>query len=145
MAKNRCSALYLHAIMMHGEAFTEHLFPLELTIGMLENSGAERRHQIGKVHFRKSLAGGGKQYLGMASYENRTAFLTMRGVLIWQLGQDLLAREIAKLAQLPLPLKVSNRARAASGYAAQLCSNLPSMVQHNHSLEDTQHQAVAMD
>ena len=73
----------------------EHLLPLNLTIGMLENSGAERRHQIGKVHFRKSLAGGGKQYSGMASHENRTAFLTLRGVLIWQFGRDLLAQEIA--------------------------------------------------
>jgi uncharacterized membrane protein len=145
MPKNRCGALYLHTLMMHGGAFMAHLLPLELTIGMLENSGAERRHQIGKVHFRKSLAGGGKQYLGMASHENRTAFLTMRGVLIWQLGRDLLAQEIAKLAQLPQPLKESNRARAACGYAARLCSNMPSMVRHNHPVEDTQHQSGAMD
>ncbi len=60
MPKNRCGALYLHTLTTHGGAFMEHLLPLKLTIGMLENSGAERRHEIGKVHrdFHKSLAGG---------------------------------------------------------------------------------------
>jgi hypothetical protein len=48
MPKNRRDALYLHTLMMHGGAFMEHLLPLKLTIGILENSGAERRHQTGK-------------------------------------------------------------------------------------------------
>jgi hypothetical protein len=117
MPQNRCGALYLHTLMMHGGAFMEHLLPLKLTIGMLENSGAERRHQIGKVHFRKSLAGGGKQYSGMASHENRTAFLTMRGVLIWQFGRDMLAQEIARQEQAPTPEMESGRKRAAGGYS----------------------------
>jgi uncharacterized membrane protein len=142
MPKYRCGALYLHTIMMHGGAFMQHLLPLELTIGMLENSGAERRHQIGKVHFRKSLAGGGKQYLGMASHENRTAFLTMRGVLIWQFGRDLLAREIAKLAQAPLPLKESHRSRGATGYAGTFCAGIPPP---DHAVEGPQHQDRGMD
>ncbi len=77
MPKNRRDTLYLHTLMMQGGAFMEHFLPLKLTIRILENSGAERRHQIGKAHFRKSLAGRGKQYSGMASNENRTAFLTM--------------------------------------------------------------------
>ena len=142
MPKNRCGALYLHTIMMHGGAFMQHLLPLELTIGMLENSGAERRHQIGKVHFRKSLAGGGKQYLGMASHENRTAFLTMRGVLIWQFGRDLLAREIAKLAQAQPPLKESHRSRGGTGYAGTFCAGIPPP---SHSVEGPQHQDRGMD
>jgi hypothetical protein len=116
MPKNRCGALYLHTLMMHGGAFMEHLLPLKLTIGMLENSGAERRHQIGKVHFRKSLAGGGKQYTGMASHENRTAFLTLRGVLIWSFGRDLLAQEIAREDLRPATAKVSCRGRTDVGY-----------------------------
>ena len=120
MPKNRCGALYLHTIMMHGGAFMSHLLPLKLTIGMLENSGAERRHQIGKVHFRKSLAGGGRLYSGMASNENRTAYLTIRGVHIWQYGRDLLAHEIAKMEDSPTPTKVSCRGRAACGYTTQL-------------------------
>lgn len=122
MPKNRCGALYLHTIMMHGGAFMEHLLPLNLTIGMLENSGAERRHQIGKVHFRKSLAGGGKLYSGMASHENRTAFLTLRGVLIWQFGRDLLAQMIAKEEQGPAISREPCRGRDACGYASVLCN-----------------------
>ena len=122
MPKNRCGALYLHTIMMHGGAFMEHLLPLNLTIGMLENSGAERRHQIGKVHFRKSLAGGGKLYSGMASHENRTAFLTLRGVLIWQFGRDLLAQLIAKEEQGPAISREPCRGRDACGYASALCN-----------------------
>jgi hypothetical protein len=137
MPKNRCGALYLHTLMMHGGAFMEHLLPLKLTIGMLENSGAERRHQIGKVHFRKSLAGGGKQYSGMASNENRTAFLTMRGVLIWQLGRDLLALEIAKEQQKPAPDKISCRGRSASGYSGEL-SKIATHVVPTHSEQSNQ-------
>ena len=122
MPKNRCGALYLHTLTMHGGAFMEHLLPLKLTIGMLENSGAERRHQIGKVHFRKSLAGGGKQYAGMASNQNRTAFLTLRGVQIWQFGRDLLAQEIAREEQRSASAKVSEscRGRTDIGYNSTL-------------------------
>ena len=120
MPKNRCGALYLHTIMMHGGAFMSHLLPLKLTIGMLENSGAERRHQIGKVHFRKSLAGGGRLYSGMASNENRTAYLTLRGVHIWQFGRDLLAHRIAQMEDSPTPTKSSCRGRAACGFMARI-------------------------
>jgi hypothetical protein len=65
-----CGALYLHTIMM--QAFMSHHLQLKLTIGMLENLGAERSHQIGKVHFRKSLARWGRFYSGMEPNENRT-------------------------------------------------------------------------
>ena len=120
MPKNRCGALYLHTLMMHGGAFMEHLLPLKLTIGMLENSGAERRHQIGKVHFRKSLAGGGKQYSGMTAHQNRSAYLTIRGVLIWQYGRDLVALEEMKLAEAPTPDRPTCRGRNQAGWANQL-------------------------
>ena len=152
MPKNRCGALYLHTLTMHGGAFMEHLLPLKLTIGMLENSGAERRHQIGKVHFRKSLAGGGKQYAGMASHENRTAFLTLRGVLIWQFGRDLLAQAIAREKERSASAKVpeSCRGRADIGYHNTLakiatppgpCRCEP----ENQSLEGLQNQDMDLD
>jgi hypothetical protein len=120
MPKNRCGALYLHTIMMHGGAFMEHLLPLKLTIGMLENSGAERRHQVGKVYFRKSLGGGGKQYLNMAVHQNRSALLTLRGILIWQYGRDLVALEEMKLSDASTPVKASCRRRDDSGWGTQL-------------------------
>ena len=140
MPKNRCGALYLHTLMMHGGAFMEHLLPLKLTIGMLENSGAERRHQIGKVHFRKSLAGGGRHYLGSASNQNRSAYLTIRGVLIWQFGRDLLAQEIAKEEQGPAPLKQSCRSRNACGYHGAL-----STIARNQSVEEPHDQDMDLD
>jgi len=54
---NRCTPLYLHTIMMHGGDFMKYLLQSELTIGMLENSGAERLPQIGKIQFKKTLSG----------------------------------------------------------------------------------------
>ena len=144
MPKNRCGALYLHTLMMHGGAFMEHLLPLKLTIGMLENSGAERRHQIGKVHFRKSLAGGGRHYSGTASNQNRTAYLTLRGVLIWQFGRDLLAQEIAIEEQGPAPLRESSRRRDACGYINAL-STIARNQQQNQSVEGPQDQDMDLD
>jgi len=88
---NRCSTFYLHTLMMHGGEFMEYCLERGVTIGMLENSGAERRHEIGRVMFKKSLSGGGKAYHGMRVCENRSAYLTLRGILIWQYGRDMLA------------------------------------------------------
>ena len=120
MPKNRLGSLYLHTIMMHGGDFMEHLLPMRLTIGMLENSGAERRHQIGKVHFRKSLGGGGSKYSGMTAHQNRSAYLTLRGVLIWQYGRDLVAVEEMRLSEAPTPAKVACRGRNDCGWTNQL-------------------------
>ncbi len=53
--------------------------------------GAERRHKIGRVQFKKALSGGGKAYLGTREYENRSAYLTLRWLLISQYGREMLA------------------------------------------------------
>ncbi len=55
-----------------------------LTIGMLENSGAdsERRHEIKKA---------GQQCRSTQWFENRSAYLTLRWLLIWQYGRDMLS------------------------------------------------------
>ena len=110
LPRNRCSALYLHTVMMHGGAFMTYLLRRNLTIGMLENSGAERRHQIGKVQFRKSLGGGGTLYFAMSGTEARSAYLTLRGLLIWQYGRDLLAYLLAEEQR-----KAQNDAAAEGG------------------------------
>ena len=99
LPRNRCSALYLHTIMMHGGAFMTYLLDRGLTIGMLENSGAERRHQIGKVMFRKALGGGGNLLLSFSGLGNLTAYLTLRGLLIWSYGRDMLAYFLAEEKQ----------------------------------------------
>ena len=46
----------------------EYCLERKQTIGMLENSGAERRHEIGRVQFKKALRGGGKAYRGTREY-----------------------------------------------------------------------------
>ena len=112
---NRCTPLYLHTIMMHGGDFMRYLLESELTIGMLENSGAERRHQIGKIQFKKTLSGGGRFYKGMVPCENRSAYFTLRGLLIWQYGRDYLAVEEA-LKKLRIKVKGSNRKREDDGW-----------------------------
>ncbi len=62
---NHSSTFYLHALMHHCGDFMEYCLRRKLTVGMLENSGAERRHEIGRVQFKKALSGGGKAYRGM--------------------------------------------------------------------------------
>jgi hypothetical protein len=68
-------------------------------------------------------------------------------VLIWKFGRVILAREIAKLAQAPLPLKESLRSRETTGYTGKFCAGIPppGVVCHNHSVEGPQHQDRDMD
>ena len=87
-----------------------HLLEKDLKIGMLENSGAERQHQIGKIQFKKALYGGGTLLKGMTLCENRSACLTFRGLLIWQYGRDIIATENA-LRKLEPTFKRLNRGR----------------------------------
>ena len=47
------------------------------------------------LHFRKSLGSGGTLYFALTGAENRSAYLTLRGLLIWQYGRDLLAYYLA--------------------------------------------------
>jgi hypothetical protein len=118
LPSNRCSAFYLHTLLMHGGDFMDFCLKRGLTIGMLENSGAERRHEVGRVQFKKSLSGGGKAYMGMKASENRSAYLTLRGLLIWQYGRDYLAFEAARAEYEALrsgPPK-ADRTRGGSGW-----------------------------
>ena len=113
---NRTTPFYLHTITMHGGEFMRYLLERDLTIGMLENSGAERRHQIGKIQFKKTLYGGGKLLKGMTPCENRSAYLTLRGLLIWQYGRDILATENA-IRKLETKNKGENRGRDDDGWS----------------------------
>jgi hypothetical protein len=118
LPRNRCSAFYLHTLTMHGGDFMNFCLARGLTVGMLENSGAERRHEIGRVQFKKSLSGGGKAYQGMKAKDNRSAYLTLRGLLIWQYGRDFVALQaaIAEFERLRRgPLK-ADRSRAGNGW-----------------------------
>lgn len=125
LPQNRCNSHYLHAIMMHAAEFQEYLLEIGLTLGMVENSGAERRHQIGKRQYLKSvgLVSGANQrfkmYQNLGGYENRTAYFTLRGILIWQFGTDMLAHEMARRKLIMAqhagePMR--DRTRAGSGW-----------------------------
>ncbi len=49
LPSNRCSSFFLHTLVHHGGDFTVYSLERKLTIVMLENSGAEQRHEIGRV------------------------------------------------------------------------------------------------
>jgi hypothetical protein len=77
---------------------------------MMSNSGAERRHEYGRRAFRRSLCGGcwAKHDQELANKANMSAFLTLREILIWQYGSDLLSHEKARrAAALPVDASAS--------------------------------------
>ena len=119
LPSNRCSTFYLHTLVHHGGDLMEYCLQRNLTIGMLENSGAERRHEIGRVQFKKALSGGGKAYRGTREYENRSAYLTLRGLLIWQYGRDMLAamEAEARARGLQMPSQTGSKKRDADGWS----------------------------
>ena len=120
LPSNRCSTFYLHTLVHHGGDLMEYCLQRKLTIGMLENSGAERRHEIGRVQFKKALSGGGKAYRGTQAFENRSAYLTLRGLLIWQYGRDMLAEmeAEARAKRLQGPPQAQSRTRAGDGWSS---------------------------
>ena len=120
LPSNRCSTFYLHTLVHHGGDLMEYCLQRKLTIGMLENSGAERRHEIGRVQFKKALSGGGKAYRGTQAFENRSAYLTLRGLLIWQYGRDMLAEmeAEARAQRLQGRPQAQSRKRAGDGWSS---------------------------
>ena len=74
-----------------------------MCLGMMSNSGAERRHEYGRRAFRRSLCGGcwAKYDQDLANKANMSAFLTLREILIWQYGSDLVSHEKARRAAAP--------------------------------------------
>jgi hypothetical protein len=131
LPSNRCNSHYLHTLMMHGGQFQKRLMEIGLTIGMLENSGAERRHAIGKLQYRRSLcqascvkgASLDAMYKGALACENRTAYYTLRGTLIWEFGTDMITWEIAEAKKQANEVAEkrykATRKRDGSGWDAQ--------------------------
>ena len=94
MPAHKCAAFYLHTVTFHAPDFMTFLLERDLCIGMLENSGAERRHQYG----RRAYAATGRGGLRKRDWDNvpyRVPFLILRAILIWQYGSDLVAHEEA--------------------------------------------------
>ena len=89
LPSNRCSTFYLHTLVHHSGDLVAYCLRWNLTIGMLEYSGAEWRHEIGRVQLKKALSDGGDH--GTLEYKKRSAYLTLRWHLIWQYGSNMLA------------------------------------------------------
>jgi hypothetical protein len=95
--KAQCKAFYLHTLMAHAGDFMRELGKHGMCLGMMSNSGAERRHEYGRRAFKRSLCGGcwAKTNPDLAVKRNLSAFLTLREVLMWQYGADLWSHEMA--------------------------------------------------
>ena len=68
-----------------------------MCLGMMANSGAERRHEYGRRAARKALAGEcwNQSCPELVLKQNVLAYLTLKEVLIWQHGTDLVLHELA--------------------------------------------------
>ncbi len=108
----------LHTLVHHAGDLMEYCLQWNLTIGMLENSGAERLHEIGRVQFKNALSGGGKANRETQALENRPAYLTLRWLLIWQYGRDMTAEmeAEARAHRLQMPPLAGPRTRVADGW-----------------------------
>ena len=95
--KAQCKAFYLHTLMAHAGDFMRELDKYGMCLGMMSNSGAERRHEYGRRAFKRSLCGGcwAKTNKDLAEKQNLSAYLTLREILVWQYGSDLLSHEMA--------------------------------------------------
>ena len=100
--KAQCKAFYLHTLMAHAGDFMRELGKYGMCLGMMSNSGAERRHEYGRRAFKRSLCGGcwAKTNKELAAKRNLIAYLTLREVLMFQYGADLWSHEMALRADL---------------------------------------------
>jgi len=98
--KAQCKAFYLHTLMAHAGDFMRELGKHDMCLGMMSNSGAERRHEYGRRAFKRSLCGGcwAKTDKELAAKPNLIAYLTLREVLMFQYGADLWSHEMAMRA-----------------------------------------------
>ena len=107
---------YLHTLMDHAGDFMRALEKDGFTLGMMSNSGAERRHEYGRRASRKALASNGwrKKKPEYDKMENLLVYLTLTEVLMWDYGEDLISYTMARLIRngvVPQPqaMKEHNR------------------------------------
>jgi hypothetical protein len=91
-------AYYLHTLLHHAGDLMRALQKVGLTLGMMSNSAAERRHEYGRRASRKALASNGwrnksKKY---ATMPNLLVYITVKEMLMWEYGSDLVSHEIAR-------------------------------------------------
>ena len=91
---------YLHTLLHHAGDFMRALEAEEMCLGMMSNSGAERRHEYGRRAARKGLSCSGWRNKSGEHKDrpNLLAYLTLMEILTWQYGGDLLSHEMARRA-----------------------------------------------
>jgi hypothetical protein len=94
-------AYYLHTLLHHAGDFMRALGLVGLTLGMLSNSAAERKHEYGRRASRKALASNAwsKKSKKYAEKPNLLVYLTMKEINMWEYGEDLVSHEIARRCQ----------------------------------------------
>jgi hypothetical protein len=94
-------AYYLHTLLHHAGDFVRELRKMGLTLGMMGNSGVERRHEYGRRATRKALASNGwrNKRVDYATRPNLLAYLTVKEIMMFEYGEDLVSYEMARLCE----------------------------------------------
>ena len=95
--EQHCRSFYLHTLLHHAGDFMRELHAHGMCLGMMANSGAERRHEYGRRAAKKAMTGGcwRAKVPKYKQMENIFSYLTLREILIWQHGTDLVSYELA--------------------------------------------------
>ena len=95
--EQHCRSFYLHTLLHHAGDFMRELHAHGMCLGMMANSGAERRHEYGRRAAKKAMTGGcwRAKVPKYKEMENIFSYLTLREILIWQHGTDLVSYELA--------------------------------------------------
>jgi hypothetical protein len=98
--QEHCRSFYLHTLLHHAGDFMRELEKHGMCLGMMANSGAERRHEYGRRAAKKALIGGcwRSKIPKLSNMRNLLAYLTLKEILIWQHGSDLVSHERARRA-----------------------------------------------
>ena len=92
---------YLHTLLHHAGDFMRELKKEGMTLGMMSNSGAERRHEYGRRASRKALASNGwrKKCPEYDKMPNLLVYITLKEIMMWDYGGDLISHELARLCK----------------------------------------------
>ena len=95
--EQHCRSFYLHTLLHHAGDFMRELHAHGMCLGMMANSGAERRHEYGRRAAKKAMTGGcwRAKVPKYKQMQNIFSYLTLREILIWQHGTDLVSYELA--------------------------------------------------
>ena len=102
--EQHCRSFYLHVLMHHAGDFMRELATEGMFLWMMSNSGVERRHEYGRRAAKKAMTGACWKHKSpaLAGKANLFAYLTLKEVLVWQCGTDIVSHSIAlKASQQP--------------------------------------------